>query len=267
MKIFAISDLHLSFQTDKPMNLFGEHWDGYEQKIMDDWNSKVGPDDIGIIAGDISWAMKMEETVKDFEYIKKLNGKKIIIRGNHDYWWKSISKIREALAPDGYALQNDAIQIGDITFAGTRGWRVPERKHVQSGEDKKIYSREIIRFELSLKDARQKMGLPPLGKQEDPITEEVTLGEGSFVESLARKENEQNGKRLVAIIHYPPFNATLDSSPFTRLCEKYGVTACIYGHLHGKQGRTQHVVEKNGVKYYLTSCDKLNHKVATIPLD
>jgi len=190
MKVFAISDLHLSFQCNKPMNLFGGHWDNYEQRIMDDWNARVGQSDVGIIAGDISWAMKMEEGAADFAYLKKLNGTKIIIRGNHDYWWKSISKIRETLDPDVIALQNDSVRIGDVVFAGTRGWRVPERRMVQNAEDKKIYDREIIRFELSLKDAAAKM---------------------------------QAGDKLVAIIHYPPFNAMRDESPFTALCVKYGV--------------------------------------------
>jgi len=254
MKVFAISDLHLSFQTDKPMNLFGEHWDNYEQRIMDDWNSRVGPDDVGIIAGDISWAMKMQDTEKDFEYIKKLNGKKIIIRGNHDYWWKSITKIREILAPDGYALQNDSLQIGDVVFAGTRGWRVPERWAKQSAEDKKIYTREIIRFELALKDARKKLEKTVSNTERPETTDKNTASQ------------EFKPQPLVAILHYPPFNATFDPSPFTKLCEKYGVTACIYGHLHGKQGRHQLNVQKNGVNYYLTSCDLLGHKLVEIPL-
>ena len=235
MRIFAISDLHLSFQTDKPMDLFGEHWANYEQRIMDNWNAQVGDKDIGIIAGDISWAMKMEDAREDFEFLKKLKGKKIIIRGNHDYWWKSITKIRETLAPDIYALQNDSIQIENIVLAGTRGWRVPERRAVQTEDDKKIYSREIIRFELALKDARAKME-----KIKEP--------------------------KLIAILHYPPFNATQDDSPFTRLCEKYKVSACVYGHLHGKQGRTQLLVQKNGVNYYLTSCDLLGHTLVEVSI-
>jgi len=225
----------------KPMNLFGDHWENYEQRIMEDWNSRVGADDIGIIAGDISWAMKMEDAREDFNFIKHLNGKKIIVRGNHDYWWKSISKIRETLAPDIFALQNDSILLNDVMFAGTRGWRVPERRMFQSSDDKKIYSREIVRFELALKDAQKKI--------------EESTGRG------------QMGQPLVAVLHYPPFNATTDDSPFTKLCEKYGVAACIYGHLHGKQGRNQLLVEKNGVKYYLTSCDLLGHTLVEISID
>lgn len=233
MKIFAISDLHLSFDTNKPMNLFGGHWDNYEEKIRSDWNLRVGENDIGIIAGDISWAMRMEETKKDFEYLKSLNGKKIIIRGNHDYWWKSISKIRETIAPDAYALQNDAIVIDGIVLAGTRGWRVPERRMIQSDEDKKIFDREVLRFELALKDAKAK----------DPTAP------------------------IIAILHYPPFNALHDDSPFTKLCEDYGVSACIYGHLHGKSGRQNLVVEKNGITYYLTSCDLVDYKLVEINLN
>lgn len=250
MKIFAISDLHLTFQCDKPMNVFGEHWEGYEQKILDSWNAHVGADDVGIIAGDISWAMKMEDTVKDFEYLKKLNGKKIIVRGNHDYWWKSISRIRELLAPDGYALQNDSVQIGDVVFAGTRGWRVPERRMVQSDEDKKIYEREILRFELALKDARDKK--PPSACADTPFTKG-----GSPTEKPT----------LIAVLHYPPFNATIDPSPFTELCEKYGVRACVYGHLHGRRGRHNLCTHKNGVDYYLTSCDLLGHEIVEIPME
>jgi len=214
------------------MDLFGTQWTNYEQRIMDDWNARVGDNDVGIIAGDISWAMRMEDTQKDFEYLKKLKGKKIIIRGNHDYWWKSISKIRETLEPDVFALQNDSVQIGNIVFAGTRGWRVPERRMTQSEEDQKIYAREIIRFELALKDARAKSQTAP----------------------------------LIAILHYPPFNASIDDSPFTQLCEKYGVKACVYGHLHGKQSRAQLNVQKNGVQYYLTSCDLLGHTLVEVSL-
>lgn len=231
MRVFAIGDLHLSFQVDKPMNVFGESWANYEQRIMDDWNACVGDDDIGIIAGDISWAMRMAETEKDFEYLSKLKGTKIVVRGNHDYWWSTISKVREGLPAGVHALQNDAIKFGSTVFAGTRGWRVPERHQKQSIEDKKIYEREVLRFEMSLKDAEKKMTV---------------------------------GDKLIAILHYPPFNALRDNSPFTELCEKYKVAACVYGHLHGKPGRAELLTTKNGIKYYLTSCDQVGFKVVEI---
>jgi len=231
LKVFAIGDLHLSFQTDKPMDVFGESWANYEQRIMDDWNARVGDGDVGIIAGDISWAMRLAETAKDFEYLSKLKGTKIIVRGNHDYWWSTISKVRESLPAGVHALQNDAIKIGNVVFAGTRGWRVPERHQKQSGEDKKIYDREILRFEMSLKDAEKKMA---------------------------------KGDKLIAILHYPPFNSLRENSPFTDLCEKYKVAACVYGHLHGKPGRADLSTTKNGRKYYLTSCDQVGFKVVEV---
>ena len=228
MKIYALSDLHLSFQTDKPMDVFGGNWAGYEQKIMDDWNARVADGDVGIIAGDISWAMRMSETEKDFEYISKLKGTKIIIRGNHDYWWGSISKVREALPPNTIALQNDSIKIGGTVFCGTRGWRVPERNQKQSAEDKKIFEREVLRLELSLQDAKKK------------------------------------GDKIIAIMHYPPLNCMRDDSPFTALLEKYGVSACVYGHLHGKNSRNEVLTVKNGIKYYLSSCDLVGFKLVEI---
>lgn len=244
--IFAIADFHLSFPKEgggpgtKPMNIFGGNWDNYEERIREDWNAKVGDDDIGVIAGDLSWAMKMEDAAADFAYLKSLRGTKIVIRGNHDYWWKSISRIREELGADFHVLQNDSVRIAEkgIVFAGTRGWKVPERFKPQKDDDRKIYEREVVRMDLALKDAKSKM---------------VTGNDG-------RKD------KLVAIIHYPPFNATRDDSGFTKLFEEHGVDAVIYGHLHGKPGKSDIIVTKNGIKYYLTSCDMLNHTVLKIEL-
>jgi predicted phosphohydrolase len=235
-KIFALSDFHLSFETNKPMDLFGDHWANYESEIKKNWNAVVGQDDIGIIAGDISWAMKMENTKKDFDFIHSLNGRKIIIRGNHDYWWKSISQIREYVAPDIFVLQNDSIELGGVVFAGTRGWHIPERRQSQTDEDKKIMNREVIRMELALQDAQKHCG-----------------------DGASRKP-------LVAILHYPPFNCMRDDSPFTELCEKYGVNVVIYGHLHGKNGRGDLTTRKNGIKYYLTSTDLLAHNPVQIEI-
>jgi predicted phosphohydrolase len=263
MKIFALSDFHLSFGTDKPMDLFGDHWTNYENEIKKNWNAAVGDNDIGIIAGDISWAMKESEAEADFAFIRGLKGIKIIVRGNHDYWWKGINKVRDfvnafppqpdsapqkALFPNTvsvpensivpnntppqkaqpiFALQNDSLKIDDFVFAGSRGWHTPERRQTQTDEDKKIYDREVIRFELSLQDAVKRMDAK---------------------------------SKLIAILHYPPFNCSRDDSPFTRLCEKYKAAAVVYGHLHGKGGRPDLVTVKNGIKYYLTSTDLLSHK-------
>lgn len=231
MKVFALSDFHLSFAVNKPMNIFGDHWDNYEAEIKKNWNAMVGPDDVGIIAGDISWAMKMADTAADFDFIKSLNGTKIIIRGNHDYWWKSVSQIREFVGDSIKVLQNDSVTIGDVIFVGTRGWQTPERNRPLSVEDQKIYDREVLRFEMSLKSA-----------------------------------GDKGNKKLVAILHYPPFNCLRDDSPFTKLCEQYHVDAVVYGHLHGRGGRGDLTYTKNGITYYLTSTDLLKHCPVPIKL-
>lgn len=144
VRVFAISDLHLSINNPKPMDIFGPVWDNYLDKIFADWRERVGEDDIVLLAGDFSWAMKLEEAVADLNLIGALPGKKIIIRGNHDYWWDSISKLREKLPQNFYAIQNDSLKIGKYIFCGTRGWTF---------DDEKLKNRELLRLEMSLKSA------------------------------------------------------------------------------------------------------------------
>lgn len=231
MKVFSISDLHLSLTCDKPMNIFGPVWDGYWEQIQDDWKQKVTEDDIVLIAGDISWAMKLEDALMDLKEIAKLPGKKIFIRGNHDYWWKSLTAIRTNLPKDMYVLQNDSLKIGSYVFCGTRGWTVAENEICETDEDKKMISRELIRLELSLKSAQQIMN---------------------------------QGDKLICMVHYPPFNSKLQDSQFTELMQKYNVNKCVYGHLHGKNSRSVLFVQKNDIDYYLTSCDKVEKKLVLI---
>ncbi len=230
MKIFSISDPHLSLTCDKPMNIFGPTWEGHWEKICEDWKSKVSDDDIVLIAGDISWAMKLEDAICDIREIDKLPGKKIFIRGNHDYWWKSVKAMREIFPEDCFIIQNDSIKFENYVFCGTRGWAVPE-KEPYSDEDKKMLNREKERLELSLKSATQKM---------------------------------EDGDKLVCMIHYPPFNSRLENSIFTDLMEKYSVNKCVYGHLHGENSRSVKYLEKNSIEYYLTSCDKVQNQLVLI---
>lgn len=225
MKIFAISDLHLSFACDKPMDVFGGKWEGYLDKIKLNWEKKVSDEDIVLIAGDISWAMKTDEVYSDLEWIDKLPGKKIMIKGNHEYWWKSISAVRAILPPSIMAIQNDSIKIGGFIFCGTRGWILPEDGVTLSAEDEKIYKREIERVKLTLKSA-----------------------------ALQRC----NGEKIIAMIHYPPFGLKREESEFTKLFEGYGVDAVIFGHLHGYT-KCSLVTEISGIKYYLTSCDHISN--------
>lgn len=234
MKIFAISDLHLSINNPKPMNIFGEVWDYYIDDIFEDWKEKVNQEDIVLLAGDFSWAMKLEDTKKDFELLKNLPGKKIIIRGNHDYWWKGISSVRNFIPEGFYAIQNDAIKFENIIICGTRGWTVPEEGQEQTAEDKKIFDREIIRLEMAL------------------------------VEANKLKTSEDD--KIVVMIHYPPCNFKRDDSEFTKLLEKYNVSAVVYGHLHGYKKASLYF-KKNNIDYYLTSCDMVGNRLTEITFD
>ncbi len=230
MKIFAISDLHLSVNNPKPMDIFGPTWEGYLDKIFADWKEKVSDEDVVLMAGDFSWAMKLEETEPDFAMLEALPGKKIIIRGNHDYWWKSISAVRKILPSDFYAIQNDAIKLGDFVVCGTRLWNLPDKNKPLSEDDDKIYKRELIRLELTLQEA---------------------------------KKLQANGEQIVCMLHYPPYTFKEEDNEVTSLLEKYGVSKVVYGHIHAycKQNL---ILNKNGIEYFLTSCDLVGNRLIPI---
>ena len=231
MKIFAISDLHLSGGVkDKPMDIFGESWQGYMEAIERDWNAKVGESDVVLLAGDLSWGIDLQQAAPDISRVCALSGKKVLIRGNHDYWWSALSKVREALAPTAFAVQNDCIRIGNLLVCGSRLWQFG-----QSEEDEKLLARESIRLELSLK---------------------------------AMASMRKEGDFAVGMCHYPPFNVRYEDSAFTQLFAAAKVNAVVYGHLHGKNVRADRVVYKNGIPYYLTSCDLIDNsliQIAEIP--
>lgn len=233
MKIYAISDLHISTNTNKPMDVFGGNWVNYLEKIHADWESKVTDEDVVLIGGDISWAMNIEDAKKDIETLVPLKGKKVFIKGNHDYWWSGITKVRDIMPPDFYALQNDSIRFNGFVICGSRCWCVPGSPDFNES-DQKIYLREVERLKLSLSSAKKMM---------------------------------QEGDKLIALIHYPPFNVKRENSLFTDLFEKEGVDTVIYGHLHGKDVRSDKLVVKNGIKYYLTSCDQVDNKLTLINLE
>ena len=232
MKIYAISDLHISTNTNKPMDVFGGNWVGYLDKIKQDWQQKVTDNDLVLIGGDISWAMDIEDAKKDIQSFSNLNGKKVLIKGNHDYWWSGIGKVRDMLPEDFFALQNDSIRFDGVVICGSRCWSVPGSPDFNE-QDMKIYLRETERLKLSLKSAQNL---------------------------------RQEGDKLIALIHYPPFNVKRENSAFTDIFEEFGVNVVVYGHLHGKSVRADKLVEKNGIRYYLTSCDQVENKLTEIIL-
>ena len=233
MKIYAISDLHMCLNGSKPMDVFGTKWHNYLEKIFADWEKKVTDDDVVLIGGDISWAMDLDEAIKDIRTLVPLKGKKVFVRGNHDYWWKSISRVREALPENFYALQNDSLKFGKYIVCGSRAWCVEGSPDFREA-DRKIYRREAERLRLALYSA---------------------------------EKQREEGDEIFCLIHYPPFNVRRENSLFTDLFEEKGVSKVIYGHLHGTESRTDLKIVKNGIEYFLTSCDRADNKLTLIADD
>lgn len=233
MRVFAIGDLHLPGGDEKPMEVFGDHWEGHFARIAQDWQSRVGEDDVVLIPGDISWAMQLSAAVPDLKAIGGLTGRKILIKGNHDYWWNGIGQVRRTLPGGMQAIQHDAVDIGAAVVCGTRGWTYPTAEAPLSPEDERIFNREMIRLELALEAAVK----------------------------LAR------GRPVVVMLHYPPLYSMDRDTPFTRLLEKYGVHTVVYGHLHGAGIRAGFNGVHHGVRYLLASCDSLGFSLAEVDLD
>jgi len=229
MSIYAISDLHLAFSVDKPMDVFGERWHGYMEKIRALWNQTIAGDDHVIIPGDISWATYLEQAYDDFAFIESLPGNKIISKGNHDYWWTTLNKLQKFLLDNSFSsisfMHNNSFVVENTAICGTRGWKCPGDADF-STEDRKIYNRELQRLELSLKDAAKKTG----------------------------------DVRILAAMHYPPFNARKEPSDFVDIMKQYNVKLCIYGHLHGESFHNAVEGEISGMDFRFVSADYLNFK-------
>ncbi len=222
MSLFVIADLHLSFGVDKPMDVF-PGWADYTERLEKNWRAVVSDEDTVVIAGDISWGMRLEETLADFQYIHALPGKKILLKGNHDYWWSTKSKITQFLAANGMVdievLQNNAFAVEDKAVCGTRGWL----HNAETPEDIKILNREAGRLVLSLKEA-QKLGLRP-----------------------------------VVFLHYPPLYDSMESKEILDILLEYDIKDCYFGHIHGKHAAKRAPVgEYKGIQMKLVACDYVN---------
>lgn len=239
MKIWAIADLHLCFGApDKSMEAFGFAWENYVQKIEENWKKVIGPDDLVLIAGDITWAMKLEEAMKDLNWIDALPGTKVILKGNHDYWWPSNKKLAEALPSSIHFINNNAYTIGNITIGGSRLWDTSEysfnkyitfienplikEKKLYKKEVERIYNRELERLRLSL------------------------------------QQLDSNATYRIAMTHYPPIGADLKESRVSKILEEFEINICVFGHLHNVKKESPLFGEKNQIIYLLTSADYLN---------
>ena len=232
MGLYAIGDLHLPGGQEKPMDIFGDQWEDHFTRISQDWRARVKDEDTVLIPGDISWAMQLAAARADLEAIGALPGRKVILRGNHDYWWSGITQVREALPPGMFALQNDALALEECVICGSRGWVFPTPEAPLSAEDDKIYRRELLRLEMSLNAGQKVRGNQP----------------------------------LVLMLHYPPLSLQVMDTGFTELAKRYGVSLVVYGHLHGPGIRWGFQGEHQGVRYCLTSCDALGFRLTELSL-
>ena len=232
MRLFAIGDLHMPGGFDKPMDVFGPQWDRHFLRISEAWQNTVQDEDTVLIPGDISWAMQLEEALPDLMAIAALPGRKIICKGNHEYWWSSLSRLRAVLPEGMTALQFDAVDAGPCVICGTRGWNYPTEQNPLPPEEDKIFRRELNRLKMALDRAEA------LGK----------------------------GKPILVMLHFPPRMADDPDTPFTRLLEeRKNVRAVVYGHLHGPAFAGGFNGACRGITYYPVSCDGIGFRPREIP--
>ncbi len=241
MSVFAISDLHLSLcdATDKSMEVFGKRWQNYVEKLEKNWRALVSEDDTVILAGDISWALSTEEAIPDFRFLESLPGKKIIGKGNHDFWWQTMSKLTAFKEANGLSsisfLYNNAFLVEDFIIAGTRGWFYdPACDNIPPETDfKKIVSRETVRLRLSLDEA-------------------------------VKLKEEHPDKELTVFLHFPAVWAGKASGEILAVLREYGVKTCYFGHIHGNYELPSDF-EEEGIHFSITSADFLRFVPKLIP--
>lgn len=222
MALYAIGDTHLSLSSGKPMDVFGGGWTGYVDKLKEGF-SQIRPEDTVVLCGDLSWAMGLEEAREDFAFLNALPGKKLLMKGNHDYWWNTAAKMERFFQENGFTtfhlLHNNCHFYGGIALCGTRGWFYEEDRE---GHGTKIFNRELIRLEASLKAGGE--------------------------------------KEKFCFLHYPPLYQGYRCQEIIDLMERYGVTRCYYGHLHGGSHRLAASGKHGGIEYHLVSADYLGFR-------
>lgn len=235
MAIYVIGDLHLSFGVDKPMDIFGNNWLNHAERIKENWLAKVKDEDTVILPGDFSWATYLDEAYKDFEFLNSLPGRKILLRGNHDYWWETLSKMNKYLKENNFEniefIYNTSALVEEKIIVGTRGWTTV---NYNQEENQKMLKRETARLKLSIEDGIKKFG-------ED--------------------------KEIIAFIHYPPFfkETVSEEIDFIKLLKKYPqIKRCYYAHLHSSAHREAIEGNIDGIEYKLVSSDYLNFDLMKI---
>jgi uncharacterized protein len=242
MKIWALADLHLSLSCpEKNMEVFGSQWTNYQNRIKENWKAKVSEEDLILLAGDITWALKFEQALEDLNWIHKLPGTKVMLKGNHDYWWASSEKMKQNLPSSIHFVYNSCFDFGEVSIGGSRLWdsseynynvpRIPSPKKTNEDEEKRkkkleeaerIFPKELNRLRLSLEQLNPK------------------------------------AKIRIAMTHYPPIGPDLSPSKASSILEELNVDICVFGHIHGLQPGSMPLGKARGVLYHLTACDYLN---------
>jgi uncharacterized protein len=233
MRVFAIGDMHLAGGTGKTMDRFGANWREHDRKIFESWERIGRDDDLLLIVGDTTWAMRLDEAMPDLDRIGRMKGLKLLFKGNHDYWWQSQSKMSRAIDPTIKILNANSYVINRVAIAGTRGWLCPNDAYFQE-HDQKIYEREVGRLKAAL-------------------------------QSLGGKQKQYDS--LIVALHYPPTNDKHEASGFTDLIDECRADACVYGHLHGEAIRTAMTGLRRGTRYYLVSADAVDFTPARIDIE
>ena len=220
MALFALGDPHLSLGGTKPMDVFGGVWVGYVEKLREGFRGVVKEEDTVVLCGDLSWGMSLREAEPDLAFLHDLPGRKILLKGNHDYWWETAAKMTRFFKEKGFddfsLLHNNCVLYGDIALCGTRGWFLDEER---KGHNEKMLNREIIRLEASLKAA--------------------------------------GGREKYCFLHYPPIYQGYRCPGILELLERYRVKCCCYGHLHGRSRRLAVEGRQDGTEFHLVSADHL----------
>lgn len=222
--LYGLSDLHLDSTGDKSMEVFGTSWENYQERIFSSWNEIIKEEDWVLIPGDISWGLKLEDAIVDLKRIESLPGNKILMRGNHDYWWSSLKKMEALNLKNMYFLANNSIETEEFVFIGTRGWTSPTSSEFSEKNDRKIYDRELLRLELSFNSIKNK------------------------------------GKEIICMFHYPPVEKDRSLNDFGKFVKEKGIKTVVYGHLHA--GSLKNVVDEvvEDIYFHCLSADYLQFK-------
>jgi len=239
MKIWAIADLHLAFGApEKTMEVFGPAWKDYALRLEENWKKLVSHEDLVLIAGDISWAMKLEDGLIDLQWIDHLPGKKVILKGNHDYWWPSNQKLKEVLPPSIDFINNTALAYEDVTIGGVRLWDTLEysfNDHIEFQENPLVKEKPL-----------------------DPEKQEKIFTRDLERLRLSLNQLDSKASYRIAMTHYPPISADLQDSRASKILEEYKINVCVFGHLHNVKKKCPLFGEKNQILYLFTAADYLS---------